>query len=126
MTPNKILNFLIATVWLANGLFCKVLNGVPRHQQIVARIMGSDHAALFTKMIGFAEIVMAVWIVSGYWSRLNAIIQVLVIGAMNILEFFLVPDLLFWGRFNLLFALIFMLVILYNDYYLKPKPVQQP
>lgn len=32
MTLNKILNFLIATVWLANGLLCKVLNGVPRHE----------------------------------------------------------------------------------------------
>jgi hypothetical protein len=34
--------------------------------------------------------------------------------------------LLLWGRFNLLFAVIFMLVIVYNEYYLKPKPVQQP
>ena len=125
MTPNKVINFLIAAVWLANGLFCKVLNQVPRHQEIVARILGSSHAALLTKTIGFAEIAMAVWIVSGYWSRLNTILQVLVIGAMNILEFFLVPDLLLWGRFNLLFAFLFMGVIVYNGFYLKPKPVQQ-
>ena len=126
MTRYKILNLLIAAIWLTNGLYCKVLNGVPRHQEIVSSILGSSHAAGLTKTIGFAEIVMAVWIVSGYWSRLNAIVQVLVIGAMNILEFFLVPDLLLWGRFNLLFAVIFMLVIVYNEYYLKPKPVQQP
>jgi hypothetical protein len=125
MSPNKVLNYLIAAVWLANGLFCKVLNGVPRHQEIVARILGSDHAELFTKGIGFAEIAMAVWIVSGYLSGLNAIMQVLVIGVMNMLEFFLVPDLLLWGRFNLLFAFLFIGVIVYNEYYLRSKPVQQ-
>ena len=126
MTLNKVLNFLIAAVWLANGLFCKVLNGVPRHQQIVARILGSDHAALFTKTIGFAETAMAVWVVSGYRSRLNALMQVIIIGVMNIMEFFLVPDLLLWGRFNLLFAFLFILLIVYNEYYLKPKPAAQP
>src|SRR4051812_32305804 len=125
MTPNKILNFLIAAIWLANGLFCKVLNGVPRHQQIVASILGSEHATLFTKMIGFAEIAMAVWIVSGYWSRVNTLMQVVIIGAMNMMEFFLVPDLLLWGRFNLLFAFLFILLIGYNEYYLKPKPAPQ-
>lgn len=125
MTPNKILNYLITAVWLANGLFCKVLNLVPRHQQIVARILGSGHAELLTKMIGFAEIAMAVWIVSGYWSRLNTIVQVMIIAAMNLMEFFLVPDLLLWGRFNLLFAFLFILLIGYNEYYLKPKPAQQ-
>jgi len=125
MTLNKVLNFLIAAVWLANGLFCKVLNVVPRHQQIVASILGSDHAELFTKMIGSAEIAMAVWIISGYRSRVNTITQVLIIGAMNLIEFFLVPDLLLWGRFNLLFAFLFILLIVYNEYYLKPKPAQQ-
>ena len=125
MNPNKVLNFLIATIWLANGLFCKVLNVVPRHQEIVGRILGSDHAELFTKGIGFAEIAMAIWIVSGYLSRVNTLMQVVIIGTMNLLEFFLVPDLLLWGRFNLLFAFLFMLVILYNEYYLKPKPVHQ-
>jgi hypothetical protein len=126
MTLNKVVNFLIAAIWLANGLFCKVLNYVPRHQEIVGRILGSSQAELFTKTIGFAEIAMAVWIVSGYWSRVNTIMQVLIIGAMNLLEFFLVPDLLLWGQFNLLFAFLFILVILYNEYYIKPKPIPQP
>lgn len=125
MYLHKIVNYLIAAVWLVNGLFCKTLNWVPRHQEIVARILGNNHAPLFTKVIGLAEIVMAIWIVSGYRSRLNTIMQVLVIGTMNLLEFFLVPDLLLWGRFNLLFAILFIAVIVYNEYYLKPKSLQQ-
>ena len=122
---NKLLNYLIATVWLVNGLFCKVLNMVPRHQEIVARILGNEHAALLTRMIGVAEITMAVWIISGYRPRLNAITQITIIATMNILEFMLVPDLLLWGRFNILFAFLFLLLIAYNEYFLRYKPTQQ-
>jgi hypothetical protein len=119
MTINKLLNYCIAAVWLANGLFCKVLNLVPRHQQIVARILGEQYAAVLTKAIGVAEIAMAVWIISQILPRLNAITQIMVIAVMNVLEFILVPDLLLWGRVNLVFAFIFIFVIWYNGYRLK-------
>ena len=125
MTLNKLLNYFIAAVWMANGLFCKIFNLVPRHQEIVARILGNDHAAIFTKAIGFSETAMAIWIVSSYLARLNVIIQVSVIATMNVLEFILVPDLLLWGRFNILFAFLFILLILYNEYFLKSKTAQQ-
>lgn len=111
------MRYLISAVWLANGLFCKVLNLVPRHRLIVARIIGEAHAGLFTKLIGCAETLMALWIVIGIWRRVNAITQVVVIASMNILEFILAPDLLLWGRFNALFAFFFILVILYNEFY---------
>jgi hypothetical protein len=126
MTTYKLINYLIAAVWLVNGLFCKLLNGVPRHQEIVARILGNAYAAPLTRMIGLAEIAMAVWIASGYWARLNAITQVAIIATMNVLEFMLAPDLLLWGRFNLLFAFLFILLILYNEYVLKPALTPQP
>jgi uncharacterized membrane protein YphA (DoxX/SURF4 family) len=123
MTINKVLNYCIAAVWLANGLFCKVLNLVPRHQQIVARILGEQYATVFTKAIGFAEIAMAAWIVTGFLPRLTAITQIIVIAVMNALEFILVPDLLLWGRLNLLFAFLFIFFIWYNEYRLRLRPV---
>ena len=123
MIISKLLNYCIAAVWLANGLFCKVLNLVPRHQQIVGRILGEQYSTVFTKAIGVAETAMAIWIVSGIWPRLNAISQIAVIAIMNVLEFILVPDLLLWGSLNLLFASMFMLVIWYNSFYLRLKPV---
>jgi hypothetical protein len=67
MTRNRILNYLIAAVWIANGLFCKVLNLVPRHREIVARIIGNAHAGVITRAIGFSEIAMAAWILM-VWS----------------------------------------------------------
>ncbi|MEP6795220.1 MAG: DoxX-like family protein, partial [Saprospiraceae bacterium] len=52
---HKILTYFIATIWVANGLFCKVLNLVPRHQEIVARILGNNHSRLLTFLIGLSE-----------------------------------------------------------------------
>lgn len=108
--------YVIATVWLVNGLFCKVLNLVPRHQTIVARIMGPEYASQITKLIGFGEIIMAAWIISGYKSRINAITQIAVIGSMNVLEAILAPDLLLWGYLNGVFALLFILLIWYDEF----------
>jgi len=118
---RKILTYFIAAIWVANGLFCKVLNLVPRHEQIVARILGDDHSRLLTILIGLSEIMMAVWIVSGYKTRLNAIVQIVVVATMNALEFVLVPDLLLWGKFNSLFAFIFILVVYFNEFHLNKK-----
>ena len=115
------LNNLIAAVWLVNGLFCKVLNLVPRHQQIVARILGEEHARSFTLLIGILETIMAAWIISRIWPRLNAVVQILVVAIMNTLEVILVPDLLLWGRFNAFFAFLFILLIYYKEFYLTRK-----
>jgi hypothetical protein len=121
----KIIRWFSAFVWIANGLFCKVLNLVPRHEEIVARILGTDHARPFTIAIGSAEILMAVWIITGIKSRMNVITQILVIGTMNALEFFLAPDLLLWGRTNALFAFLFMGLLFFNEFYLHQRSRQK-
>jgi len=120
-SKHSILNVLIALVWLINGLLCKVLNLVPRHQQIVARVLGEDHVRALTVLIGFSEIGIAIWTLSGIRARLNVITQVLIIAAMNVLEFILVPDLLLWGRANALFAFLFISLILYNEFQIPKK-----
>ncbi len=116
---NKILTFFIALVWFVNGFFCKILNLVPRHRQIVSRILGNDYSIIITNSIGVLEILMAVWILSGIKKRLNVIIQILVIGIMNILEHILASDLLLWGKANLLFAFIFIIVIYCHTFVLN-------
>jgi hypothetical protein len=117
----QLLTYLIATVWLINGLFCKVLNLVPRHKQIIAQILGDSNARFFTILIGLSEIVMAAWIISKKWTKINAIIQIIVIATMNTLEFLLVPDLLLWGKANAAFAFLFILIIYYNEFVLHKK-----
>lgn len=122
---HQILTCFIASVWFINGLVCKVLNLVPRHEQIVERITGYQHPRLLTLLIGISEIVMAVWIVSGIWKRFNAVTQILVIASMNLLELFLAADLLLWGSANALFAFLFISLIYYNTFYLNQKVALQ-
>ena len=122
---HRILTFSIAAVWLVNGLFCKVLNLVERHEQIVAQILGSEFSRPLTLLIGLSEIGMAVWVLSGFKSRLNALAQIAIVATMNVLEFVLVPDLLLWGRMNAAFALLFILVVYYNEFGLNRKLAQQ-
>lgn len=116
-----LLNLSIALVWFVNGLFCKVLNLVPRHQQIVARILGDDHASILTGTIGVLEIFMSVWVISRIHSRLCTFVQIVLIATMNIIEFTLAPDLLLFGRMNILVATLFILVLVFNEYYLNRK-----
>lgn len=118
---HNTLTYLAAAVWLTNGLFCKVLNLVPRHKEIVARILGDEHAEMLTFLIGLSEIMMAVWIISGIYKRFNAITQIIVVAAMNVLEFILVPDLLLWGRANILFASMFIILVYYHAFHFQKK-----
>lgn len=92
---------------------------VPRHQQIVARLLGNDHAHLLTIMIGCGEVLMSIWIISRFKPKWCGITQMALVLIMNLLEFFLVPELLLWNRLNLLFALLFC-IVLYYHYFRRP------
>lgn len=118
---HKALTYFIVAVWFVNGLLCKVLNLVPRHEQIVAKILGENYSRQLTTLIGISEIIMAVWILSGYKTRINAISQIAIVATMNTLEFILVPDLLLWGKLNSVFAFMFILTISINEFYFNKK-----
>ncbi len=122
---HKFLTVCIATVWIINGLFCKLLHLVPRHQQIVAKILGNEYSRVLTIAIGCSEICMALWILSKVKTRLNTIIQIAMVATMNTLEYIFVPDLLLWGKWNALFAFAFILVVYFNEFYLNKKSIQQ-
>lgn len=122
VAARKTLTVLIALVWLFNGLYCKLLNFVPRHQQIVARILGNEHAGLLTKAIGLAECILVIWILSGFYRKWAAWAQITAVATMNLIEFILVPDLLLFGRWNALIALAFIILVYCNSFILqKPR-----
>ncbi|TBV25377.1 hypothetical protein DMZ43_10530 [Meridianimaribacter sp. CL38] len=113
----KITNITLAGIWFINGLFCKVLNLVPRHEQIVANILSEDYSRPLIITIGCLEIAMAFWVLSNKYSKFNAVVQIVIIASMNILEFVITPELLLWGKFNALFAFILIIVIYYNQFH---------
>lgn len=118
---NRLLILFFSLIWLVNGLFCKILNLVPRHQQIVAEILGETYAKSLTIAIGVGEVLMAIWIISRKFAQLSAITQILLIVTMNILEFILAPHLLLWGRLNIVFALCLATLVYYQGFVLEPR-----
>ena len=121
---HRIITIGIALVWLGFGLFCKVLHMEPRHEEIVAHILGDAYADPLTRLIGVTEVFMAVWILSGFKKRLNATVQIAVVGTMNVMEAALASHLLLWAHFNALFAACFMGVIYFNEWILN-KPAKE-
>jgi len=111
-----LLTILIGLVWFINGLICKVLGLTPRHEEIVARILGADHASVLTLLIGSSEVIMAIWVWSRkwykpIWFKLNTIAQISVVMTMNILETIIAKDLLLWGNLNIIWAAMFCIVV---------------
>ncbi|BDS08453.1 hypothetical protein NT6N_34930 [Oceaniferula spumae] len=105
-----------AIVWLANGLLCKVLDLVPRHQEIVARILGDEYAREITVLIGLGEIMLGFWVLSGGKWRWSVAVQVGGVLLMNVIEFLLARDLLLFGAWNALIALAYCAVVIYSEY----------
>lgn len=85
----------------------------------MAEILGHKGATRLTLLIGLAEILMAIWILTSYKSRFNAIMQMIIVATMNIIEVIEVPDLLLWGRINVVFAFMFVGLIFYNEFVLN-------
>ena len=111
----KYINWAIALIWLVNGLICKVLNIVPRHEKIIAEILGDRYSSLIRVLIGLSEIGMFVWIITGLKPKLAMWMQIVIILTMNVLEFIMVPELLMWGRLNICFAFVLCGLIYWNN-----------
>lgn len=106
------LTLLLVSVWAVNGLWCKVLGQVPRHEQIVARVVGEALAGPLTVAIGLAELGMVAWILSGLFPRLCGLTQAALVMTMNVIEQLVAGDLLLFGRLNLLWATVFSALVL--------------
>ena len=88
------LMILIGSVWVFHGLYSKILDGIPRHRLIVGRILGEGIAGPATLAIGTMEILLGLWVFSGRYRRMCALVQTLALVSMNTLEITLAPDLL--------------------------------
>ena len=84
----------IACVWLLFGLLFKALGVLPRHRQIVARVVGPERVAAVLWLVAGAEIAMAMWMLIGRYLVIGVAAQTLLIVAMNMLELRRARDLL--------------------------------
>ena len=84
----------IALVWIVFGLVFKALGAVPRHRQIVARVVGEQRAQAVTLLVAIGEIGLGLWMLYGRYLPMCVGIQTLAIATMNALELRYARDLL--------------------------------
>jgi uncharacterized membrane protein YphA (DoxX/SURF4 family) len=85
MPSLLILRVAIASVWLYQGLWLKLLGQAPRHQKIVGTVpfLNSRQARWALMLLGFLECGLAVWVLSGFRAREAALAETLLLGFMN-------------------------------------------
>ena len=84
----------VGCLWLVFGLVFKLARAVPRHEQIVARILGGRVAPVLTRMIGVGEGFVGLWMLSGWFLPWCALLQTLLVVTMNAIELTKARDLL--------------------------------
>jgi len=57
----------VAAVWVYEGLWCKILGRVPSQLDVVTAVprLGARVAKAFLNVLGFSEVALAVWVMSG-------------------------------------------------------------
>lgn len=95
---QKLIRISIALVWLYEGLWCKLLGEMPHHAEVIASVPFIGPAAARAALIalGLAECGIAVWVLSGARMRVAALVQTILLVAMNaggtIWAWRLIPD----------------------------------
>jgi hypothetical protein len=85
-------------VWFYQGLWCKVLGGVPRQQAVVSTLpfVGAAEVRFALITLGLVECGLAVWVLSGQRMRQAAGVETALLVAMNsgglIWAWHLIPD----------------------------------
>jgi len=92
--PSTWARIAVASVWLTFGLVFKVFRALPRHERIVARILGERIAPALTRLIGLGEAAIGVWVLAGLWLPLCALFQTILVVIMNAIELRRARDLL--------------------------------
>lgn len=93
MPPLLVTQTAVALVWLYEGLWCKLLGGIPLQVDVVEAVpfFGRRAAGRILRLLGVIECALAVWVLSGWRSVLAAAVQTALLVAMN-------GGGLFWAR----------------------------
>jgi len=85
MPPLLLTRIAVAGVWLYEGLWCKLLGGVPLQLDVVDAVpfFGRRSAAWLLRAIGIVECALAVWVLSGWRPFVAAAAQTALLVGMN-------------------------------------------
>lgn len=82
---NALARLAIASVWLYQGGWCKLIAPNDRHLRVVAGLpgVGPTHARRVLALVGGIEVALAAWVLTGRAPRSAAAAQTAMLGAMN-------------------------------------------
>ena len=83
--PVWLIRGAVAAVWLYEGLWCKLLGGEKRQLRIVQEVpgLGPHVGASFLRLLGVAEVGLAVWAWSGATPIACAATQTVLLASLN-------------------------------------------
>jgi len=86
LPPLGIMRASVAAVWLYEGLWCKLLGRVPLQMEVVTAVprLGTRFGSPFLKLLGIAEVLLALWVISGIAPGICAIAQTALLIALNV------------------------------------------
>ncbi len=116
---KNIILLLQACIWIGFGILGKFFTS--RHTELMQEILEPYFHEYMPLILGVAEVILGLLILSGKWIKQTTILQIVLIIGMNSLEATIAPDLLLFGQFNFLFAILYSLIIFYTNFYLLPK-----
>ena len=111
-TLARALAVVVASVWLYHGLLNKLLRAEPRHLAIVQSVpgLGGTTGEIVLAAVGVAEVLVAMWVLSGWRPRTCAAVQTIALLSMNALELTFARDHLLWPAMLLPANLLFLSV----------------
>ncbi len=85
LPPSWLIRLAVASVWLYEGLWCKLLAGEPHQLRIVEVVpfLGPRVGAVFLKTLGAVEVGLAAWSFSHIAPLSCAIAQTLLLVTLN-------------------------------------------
>jgi uncharacterized membrane protein YphA (DoxX/SURF4 family) len=98
MPDSKLIRLSVALVWLYQGFWCKVCGGSPAHVAVISSVpfIGPEFGRIALIALGLGESCIAAWVLSGRRMRRAAIVQTVLLIAMNcaglIWAWRLIPD----------------------------------
>ena len=83
--PLVVIRSSIATVWLYEGLWCKLLGRVPSQVEVVTAVprLGPRFGAPVLKVLGVVEVALAVWVMAGIAPGICAVVQTALLVVLN-------------------------------------------
>jgi hypothetical protein len=85
LVPLWLVRGAVATVWLYEGLWCKLLGGDPNQLTVVESVprLGPRIGALFLRALGVVEVALGAWALSGWLPVYCAIAQTALLVSLN-------------------------------------------